>query len=252
MLSATLCAVLATMPQAEYLRLLDADASLPHEAIPHGVGPGVDWRDKPRLGYGNQPPDGWNALVPWGQVYLPETGSPARNVRVEIRNLQGWILSQATGTWRLVRSALKVEGAAYREDFAGDANKPAETRPEPSGGLSIRLSPGFNYHFWTPGRATIAPDDVAGVVTAVEARLVLDDPKLPDDRATARLLMSVGADYWKSADAVWDRFKTNGDVAIGRFRYVNKEWGWFTMSTLRLPDLKRNPPPLPQRFTSTE
>ena len=89
---------------------------------------------------------------------------------------------------------------------------------------------------------------VAGVLVTTQARLVLDDPNGPDDRDQARYVLGVGADYWLSLAAQWDQWKTNGDVGIGRFRYVTPEWQTYTMSSLDEAELRQNPPPVQDLF----
>jgi hypothetical protein len=91
---------------------------------------------------------------------------------------------------------------------------------------------GFNFHFWSSAdRGTIDPNDIAGVFTSVQARLIVGNSTLSDDRDRARYLLSTGADYWLNKTAQWDNFKTNGDVGISRFKYVTKDWQTFNMIT---------------------
>jgi hypothetical protein len=86
---------------------------------------------------------------------------------------------------------------------------------------------------------------IAGIFTTVQARLILDDPTLPDDRAQARYLLSVGGDYWRDLAAEWQSdWTTVGDAAIGRFRYVITDWQSFNMTTVSDEVLCANPPPL--------
>jgi hypothetical protein len=135
----------------------------------------------------------------------------------------------------LLQSARLAEGAAYVEDFAGNVSVPADIRVEPDGTISIRAGGGYNFHFWPEtGRVALDPADIGGIFTTVQARLIMDNPARPDDRDHARYLLSVGADYWLRLDSEWDYFETNGDVGIGRFRYVTSEWQSFNM-TLWLP-----------------
>ena len=231
------------MPLNSLERIAD-DMRLPHEGQPHGVPLSYDWAESPRIGMGNDS-EGFQAFTAWGQVYEDAAGNPATNTRVQLRNIRAFILSKRDGRWHEVQRDLTVDGAAYREDFAGDASRPADIRVEPDGGISVTAGDGFNFHFWpTTGRASLDPSDIAGVVTSVDARLVVDDSALPDDRRQARYLLSVGADYWLDLTAEWDNFRTNGDVAIGRFRYVQREWQSFNMTTLSLEELERSPPPL--------
>lgn len=219
------------------------DMRLPHEARPRGVF--HDWARGPRMGKGNDP-GGFAAFHAWGHVYEAADGSGAQNVRVQIRNIRAYILSKTTGEWRLLQSSESVEGAHYREDYAGNVSKPAELRPEPSGGVSVTADKGYNFHFWTAGgRSSIDPEDVAGVFTTVQARLVLGDPAGPDERDLARYVLGMGGDYWLSLDAEWkEDWSTVGDAAIGRHKVVRPHWRSFNMTTLSADELRENPPPL--------
>ena len=220
------------------------DMRLPHEGAPHGVPRSYSWARTPRMGTGANPRS-FTVMTAWGQLYEEARGNPAANTRVHIRKMRAYLLSKRSGRWRLVQSTMDVEGAAYREDYAGNDNVPAATRPEPGGGLSVQAGHGRNFHFWpSSGRVGIAREDIAGVFVTVQARLVLDDPAKPDDRDQARYLLSVGGDYWLSKKAAWFFWKTNRGIAMGRFKYVQSGWGAFNMTTLSPDELRRNPPPL--------
>ncbi|NJL10495.1 MAG: hypothetical protein HC908_10895 [Calothrix sp. SM1_7_51] len=164
---------------------------------------------------------------------------------MQIRNLKAYVLSKQDRKWYLLQNSRGVEGAAYRENYTENANKPANVRQEKDGSISVKAGNGYNYHFWTKGgRAWINPKDIGGILTTVQARLVVDNPKKPDDRNQARYLLSVGADYWLNLTAQWDNFKTNADVGIGKFKYVKPQWQAFNMTTLSPWDIRRNPPQL--------
>ncbi|MEJ5171603.1 MAG: hypothetical protein WHU10_11490 [Fimbriimonadales bacterium] len=224
------------------LRTIEEDMTLPHEGRLSGLPLSVDWSTKPRIGMGLNP-GVFRAFIPWGQLYLQQGATMPANTRVQIRNLRAYLLSKRSGEWISVSSG-EIEGAAYREDFAGDVNKPADVRPEPTGGVSVRLEPGFNYHFWAKsGRVPIDPEDLAGVFVTVQARLIPADARRPDDRAKARVLLGAGADYWQAVDSKWDQWKTNGDVAIGRMKRVTNAWRAFNIA-VPLDAVRRNPPPL--------
>jgi len=219
------------------------DMKLPHEEIAHGTQQ-YDWGKAPRMGMGNDPKD-WTAMITWGQVYESVKLNKAENTRVELRNIKAYYLSKKDNKWHLWQSAKLVEGAAYREDFADDLSKPAVTREEPGGTLSVQCGDGYNFHFWpASGRVAIDPDDITGVFTTCQARLILDDPEEADDRDQSEYLLSIGGDYWETLTAEWDYWKTNGDIAIGRFKYVTKEWKAFNMHTLTETQIQNNPPPL--------
>lgn len=221
------------------------DMTLPYEGRPHGVPDSYDWARRPQMGLANHPPTTWHALTAWGQLYEDARGNPARNTRVEIRNMRTYILNKRDGAWRRVQSSKDVEGAAYREDFVEDINKKADVRREADGGISVTAGGGYNFHFWpSDGRAAINPRDIGGVFVTVEARLVVNDAAKPDDRRRGRYLLSVGADYWASRHATWNHFKTNDAVGVGRFKYVTEQWQAFNFTTLNAWELRRNPPPL--------
>ncbi len=232
----------ATPPNS--IQTLIDDMTLPHQGRPAGVPDYYDWATSPRMGYGNEPPS-FTAMTAWGQLYEDAQGNPAQNTRVQLGMVRSYLLSQATGEWTLVQEA-PAEGAAYTNDYQGNVNRPADIRDDEADTISVKAGQGYNFHFWPrSGRATLDPSDVAGVFTTVQARLVVDDPTLPDDRSAARYLLGMGGDYWLDADAEWDEFQTNGDIAIGRFKYVTSEWQAFNMTTLDAQQLRRNPPPLP-------
>jgi hypothetical protein len=216
---------------------------LPHEGRPSGVPATYDWALRPRLGMGNNPGN-FAAFIAWGQLYEAAEKNPATNTRVEIRNIRAYYLSKKDQKWYLLQNATAVEGAFYTEDFVDNLNKPSDARREAGGGISVTAGRGYNYHFWPPSRVMLTKDDIGGIFTTVQARLILADPQKTDDRASAKYLLSMGADYWLSLSAQWDNFKTNADVGIGRFKYVKPEWRAFNMSTVPEAELRRNPPPL--------
>ena len=230
------------------LELIADDMNLPHEGYPSGLPESMDWAHGPRLAYGNNPPLDWFAMTPWGQIYADSSGNPATNTRFQIRNMQTWYLSKKDNTWKLWIKSSNIEGANYAEDFQNDVNIPADIENESDGGgISASLQPGYNFHFWpAEGRVTIDPTDIAGVWSSMESRLIVADETLPDDRDAAKLMFSAGADYWLSLDAGWDQWKTNGDIGIGRFRYLTKNWQAFNMHSLTAKQLKNNPPPFDQ------
>jgi hypothetical protein len=222
------------------------DMALPGEEHPEGVPHNNGWGDKPRLGLGNAP-GGFSAIQSWGQLYLAENAPSPQGAAVELKDLHVWLLDRVDHRWRLIQSSADVDGAAYREDFAGDQHVAARTYRAADGGTVATMTPGMNYHFWTTdGRKAIDPSRVGGLVVTLKARLVPDpaaDP--PDPRWTrADLVLSVGADYWLNTTAKWDNLKTNNDAAIGRFKRVRPCWRSFTMTTLSGPELDANPPPL--------
>lgn len=227
---------------ADTVETIISDMQLPHEGRPHGVPESHGWALKPRIEMGNDPGT-FKAFMIWGQLYVDAKGNPATNTRVELKNLKAWLFNKKTSKWELLQNADPIHGAAYLEDFAGDTNKPADVRKEKDGSISVTAGDGYNYHFFADHRVDISAEEIGGIITVVEARLILNDPDLPDDRSSARYLLGVGADYWLDKSIGWDQWKTNGDLAIGRFKTVSNDWNIHTMSTVPEEILRKNPPP---------
>lgn len=233
--------VIADIPNS--VEIIINDMKLPHEGRPHGVPASYDWALRPRVGMGNNPGT-FRAMVAWGQLYEDTNGNPATNTRVQIRDIKAYMLSKSDNRWHLLQNSRLVQGAAFREDFVDNSNKPADIRHEDDGSISVTAGEGYNFHFWSPTRTSIDPNDIAGMFTTVQARLVMNNPSRPDDRSQARYLIDMGGDYWLDVAAQWDYLKTNGDIGIGRFKYVTMGWQSFNMTTLSEDEIRRNPPPL--------
>jgi hypothetical protein len=226
------------------LATIVSDMQLAHEGAPQGVPESYDWAKFPRVGMGNNPGT-FRALIPWGQLYELASGNPAQNTRVQIRRLRIYILSKKTQQWQSPFYSEVIGGADFAEDFVNNVNRPADIRvPAEGGGITVKAGGGYNFHFWAEKRASIDPADIAGVFATAQARLVVENLSLPDDRAQAKYLLSIGADYWLNESAQWDNFKTNGDVGIGRFKFVSPNWQAFNMTSLNESELRKNPPPL--------
>ncbi len=226
------------------LEAVIGDVTLPHEGLPHGVPSSYDWSKGPRRGT-PQPPDDWTAAIAWGQLYEWIEGNPATNTRVQIRDMAMYYLSTSDGAWHLLQKSLRVDGAAYREDFVDNINKPADMRTEPDGSISVTAGDGFNFHYWPSlGRVEIPQGDVEGCFVTVQCRLILDDPDGLDDRDAARYLMGVGGDWWESMTAQWDNWTTNWDMGIGRFRFITTDWMGYNLITLPVDQVRENPPPI--------
>jgi PA14 domain len=238
-----------TLPSSLVLSPAFDDSTLPNSGTPSGVPSYLPWASGPVKGYGNNIPSGWNAFTAWGQVYVQSGWNPPSNsnTRVQIRALDAWYLSKSTNKWVLLQHADTVSGAAYVEDFANDASKPADVKNESGNGdgISITAGNGYNYHFWTNRVVITDPSDIAGIYTKFESRLVLNDPNGIDDRASAQYIASDGADYWRNINAGWAAdWSNNGSVGHGRFKPVTQNWQIFSMETLTPEQLSKNPPPI--------
>lgn len=236
------------VPNALDIVIADMDGA--HEGFPRGVltdgGEAWSWVYHPRVSYGNTLPEGWDATIPWGQVYADTAGGGASGVRFQIRNLRQYLFSRADSTWSLISDTPDdIDGANYAEDFQDDDNVSAEIRAASAdgidgGGITAAIQTGYNFHFFARGRARIDPDDVGGMWSVFEARIA---PGQSGSAYQPALLASGGGDYWEATDSEWDQWKTNGDWAIGRFKYLTAGWRPFNAHTLDAETLRRFPPP---------
>jgi len=233
--------VAAAARQAE---LFVDDMEKPHDFRPQGIE--ADWSRHPRRGM-RKLPDGWTCATMWGQIYPARDKSPGENVRVQIRDPRLWYLSRKDRRWHPVQGGASVAGAAYVLDFAGDRSVNADARQEADDAVSVRMMPGYNYHFWPAEkvRVTLEPEDVAAMASSFMARLVVDDPAKPDDGDRAFLIGSCGGDFWRAQGVGWKAdWSNNGDWAIGRFKRIGREWQVFTASNADAEVLRQNPPPV--------
>ncbi|MGL5850221.1 MAG: hypothetical protein ACRCZD_05485 [Phycicoccus sp.] len=217
-----------------------------HDGPPHGI-ESLNWASGPRLGMGNECPSDWGAMIPWGQVYEAAEGNRATNTRVHVKDLEAYYLSKADDTWRLLVASPDVEGSMFREDFSGNSsrNGAGTVRDEAGGGQSAVPGDGHNFHFWTSKRVQVDCSDIAGMVSVMSARLVVDDPTGPDDRSKAKFVACVGADYWRNLTVQWAAdWSNNADAGIGKCRYVGTRFSSHYMTTLSEQQLAQNPPPL--------
>lgn len=226
------------------LQTIKEDMTLPHESHPHGVPSSFHWYNMPHVGAGNNPPNGYTAMLPWGQVYCDDkpVQPEIKNTRVHLRNLQAWYLSKQHNVWKVWTGPYTIGGAHYYEDFRGDYAQPASIRKENDGGISIMMIPGFNFHFWTK-RVLIDPSDIDGIWIFMQARLIVDDISKVDDRAKANYMVNCGGDYWKNLTNTASGLLNPG-IGMGRFRYIKNEWQTYNFHSLTEEQLANNPPPL--------
>jgi hypothetical protein len=133
----------------------------------------------------------------------------------------------------------------YPFDFASTGG----TRAETTGGVSFKPKyPQFAHGYGSQN--TIQPQDVRAVFVTMDTRLVLDKATGTDDRASARYLVNVGADYWPNAQAVNTSWSYAPGVGQGRFILATPEWRKATMIVPNgrygssMQEMISNPPPL--------
>lgn len=227
------------------VEVIISDMANPHEGRPHGVPSSFDWYYRPVIHHA-LPLNNYHAYTCYGQFYEDQQETQATNTRVQVRNLRTWYLSKSQGIWIPLQDSLPViEGKWFPENHSSIYGIPADDRPESDGGISATagfgVSEGMCYHFWIRDRAAIDPGDINGILVTLEARLIVADPSLPDDRNLAKYILNVGADYWTS---VTGGTNSQGDIGMGRFKYVTPTWRHYNFTTVTAENLRSNPPPL--------
>jgi hypothetical protein len=214
------------------LQALSRPFGTPHEAIPAGVPGGYDWRERSKRDRGNAVPEGFGAFTGWAQAFWID-GAPVGTQRLELRATQTLLCTQAAGVrrWQLVQRG-DVEGAAFRADFAGNTNIPAEVTSLGGGHWRIGFDAGRAYHFWPrQGRVLLGADPLCGMLMLFQARAVAPDGQALPRGTTPTLLVGGGGDYWLNTSAPWDGYRTNIGVGVGQLRRVGAEWDWYGMGT---------------------
>ena len=223
---------------------LASDMMGKNEGTPHGVPFSYAWATGPAVEMGNNS-NSWKAATAWGVVYEAAQTNPAVNTRVNIRDVQFYLFQKSTKKWLLLQNTNTPAGAAYLESFAGNLNKPGDVRNEPDGTISVRAGGGYNYHFYPAARASINPLDIGGIVTIFQARLIVGNPALPDDRNIAAFLAGAGGDYYPALTGSWPTILSyNPGIAVGKEKYVETYWRFYSMTTMSLVQLQSNPPPI--------
>ncbi|MFK7965132.1 MAG: hypothetical protein AB8C46_14315 [Burkholderiaceae bacterium] len=205
--------------------------------------------------------DWWTGYVQWFVVF-EGVGNAADNVRVESRNPQSWYLSRSTGQWTLIGEATNT-GWFYATKtnvmwVPGTIDK--YTGEGGSTVMRVERNHPYTYHgVWPQNTIDISAiaSDIAAIYTTVEARLVVDNPALPDDRDQAMWLFQSGADYYPDVNAKAVNVYPPG-VGLSRSKRITSEWQAFNFATtnnarkdyqgpdhgLTAQQLFDNPPPL--------
>ncbi len=233
--SASPSPVASASPSQALIDMVNSQTAATHEAAIIDVR--YEWQKKPMIIM--QSPSGadipswfeyskpaWCYMLnSWHQIFEAE-GNKASNTRVQFRNLKTYVLSESTRTWKLLVTDLAPYTDTWKYPFVFAADK--GTRVESSGGLSFLAKyPQFAHGYGTQN--TIVPQDIRAVFVSMETRLVLNNATGTDDRASARYLVNVGADYWPNAAAVNNTWGYAPGVGQGRFILATPEWRTATM-----------------------
>jgi hypothetical protein len=234
-----------TLAQEPVAALLQVDSTMPDEQIPHGVPSYFDWYSHPVV-HDAADSHGYAYANPWGQVYDVATGNPLPRDRVEIRDLQMWVLSKSTGQWAaLYASPPTISGALYPESYSGSAigasidgtTAPGSIIASPNLRWDGSLVTGYQLHFYPQAaRVAIDPTNVVAVAVAARVRLARTNPA---SSQYPGLLANVGADFWACATGC----STGSGSGEGRMVTVKGDWRVITYTTETVAQIQTNPLP---------
>lgn len=167
----------------------------------------------------------WTAIVPWFVIY-PGAGHTATNVRVKVYGINIFILQKSTNKWKRIDTGDGKPGWSANYGFnMGTKVSLATPRVEPDEQLSYKLNKEFNpvhgaqagYDLSANG---IYPADIGAVFVYAKTQLIPDNPDGVDDRAAARILFSIGADYYPTVKtSLADLAPMKSYPGIGGSRY---------------------------------
>lgn len=205
--------------------------------------------------------DWWTGYVQWFVVF-EGVGNNADNVRVETRNPQSWYLSRASEQWTLIGEATNTSWFYATKTNMRWVPGLIDTYSgvDDSTVKRVDRNAQYTYHgVWPLGTIDISAiaADIAAVYTTVEARLIVDNPSLPDERNEAIWLLQSGADYYPDINATASNATPPG-VGLSRSKRITSEWQSFNFATtdnarknyqgphhgLSPQQLFANPPPL--------
>jgi hypothetical protein len=200
----------------------------------------------PKWWKGNRP-EWTNTIISWFQVFEAQ-GNGATNTRVEVKNIRVLTLSEATKTWAQVDALGAPDVDLWQYPFSYSSTKSGK-RSEATGGISLKPAYPYFHHGYGKTRSIAAPD-LRAVYVSMQFRLVVEDPSKPDDRANAKYLVNVGADYHPGkGQSDWSLGYAPG-VGQGRLMLANNEWRTATMlvpntrNGSSLEEMRTNPPPV--------
>ena len=199
----------------------------------------------------------WSIVLPW-LVVFDGAGNAAGNTRVEMRNLRVYAKSKASGKWIVVAEPTAVDGELYPKHLQGEETSTPDLKE--AGSVSSVKPPGGSmvFHGWGT-KVPIDGPDLRCLFVTVQARLTVDDPKATDDRAQAKYLIHVGADYYPDATTSLSAFAPAyylPGVGLSRAKLVTNEWRAFNFTTIDVgvedpggasiteAELRAAPPPL--------
>lgn len=222
------------------------DMSLNGEALPWNMPTNYNWYVHNNLAAenlnglkgvpGGVYPNGAPDVFPWLVIFSYGGNVATTNTRVQVRNVYIYWYSKSRGIWILATGANRAAG--YYDTYNTNSNAvrlstgsdtlASTLRNESTangGGTSFKLSHSYCIQAWcNAGIGAFTASDCGGFFSYCEARLVVDNSGLTDDRSSANMMICPGADY-KSPTAPGGI--PVGGICAGRFKKVTNSWKAF-------------------------
>lgn len=221
-----------------------------HEALPYGVPSEYAWQKRSSMGdelVVAAPDATTNYMNLWGQLFTYDTDSQPANTRVEIAKCQLW--GYVSGQWKVLLNSSPgdLHAGSWSPDYkqADDMTPPGTLWPGDGGAVSLVTNPGRVTTFWNGGPEWRAQVDgsYTEFASMCSVRLQQVDKAQPDDRANAKYLLGMGAD-WRKEDGSCGAEGCKS-VGTGKFVKVKNEWQRVMFSTLSSSDLQNKTTLLP-------
>lgn len=242
--------------------------TLPNDASLHGAPHAASWSRQGVIGQGiprgDAAPDywadavvdkslttskPWNAMTAWFTVFEDEENT-ARNVRVAIGRADIWVLraSEPGGSveeakWENITSfGEDITWAAYYDNNLIYYHSIADNRPMPDRTASYSLAQERHPIHGGTRIVYMHGENVLASFVRIKAWLTPDDYSQPRDVDHAKVLMSVGGDYYPTTTTT----VLNGDFADAnyipgaggsRFQFLTTTPTWYYMATVAPDDL---------------
>jgi hypothetical protein len=205
-----------------------------HDYLPAVVPSGYDWylgwrgRDSNGDGIKQElplpnPPAGFSAQVGWGEFFTDKDNAPGvHNWGIQIMRLV--TLELRGGVWGITRSVTQAQEMAGTRftNYNPQTSAPITTRVNAQGLWEIFMpNEGGVFHFWEEPRSQIVGTGASDRACVIVAKLVVWNPAVASDLASARVTCHAGIDFWRTTSAPFlQDYSNNSDMGISRARII--------------------------------
>jgi hypothetical protein len=210
------------------------------EGFPAGVPVSFNWYKGWNNDGQKRPPAGFSAVTGWGQIYH-KVGQPFHtdsNATVEVANARTYVHLSSTKEWVLVQDQATnpLSGGHFVTDFRGNAAIPMRPLATTEGYVAFNAPPlGYNNHFWPTARGTFADGKADAVYVQMDMRA---------SDLNSKLVASVGADWWRDANAPYfDDHSNNPGAGSSNWVELSTEWKTVAFHSMNAKEFQAHSPP---------